>query len=164
MPAFTSPHLHVVRTDTGWLYATRPNATAVVAVLAINEDREVLLVRQHRQPLGTDLLELPAGLVGDDGDPDEAALTAAKRELEEETGHTAKHWTELGRVASSPGLTDEVVTLFLAQGLTRTGDGGGIAGEDITVVRRPLADLPGEGDQPLDAKLLAALTLARRHL
>ena len=134
-------HLHLAKRD-GWEYATRPNATGVVAVVAVTDDGELVLVRQRRPVVGREVLELPAGLVGDDRDAEEPRLAAAKRELEEETGYAASSWRELLTAYPSAGLTDEAVSFFHATGLTRTGAGGGVGNEDIAVERVPLADLP----------------------
>ena len=122
----------------------------------------VILVEQYRVPIGRRCLELPAGLVGDET-AGEALEVAAARELEEETGYRAARIERLGEFYSSPGLTNEMFTLVRATGLTRTGDGGGEAGEDITVLHVPISDLPrfvaekrvaGVG---IDAKLLLLL-------
>ena len=72
---------------------------------------------------------------------DETLQRAAERELLEETGYIAGKWTQLETVASSAGLTDEVVTFFLAEDLERKTPGGGDASEDIRVHKIPLADV-----------------------
>ncbi len=92
----------------------------------------MLFVEQHRVPVGASVIELPAGLVGDE-DGDEDVLIAANRELDEETGWSAKQLDVLYRGPSSAGLTNEVVTMIRAQQLSRTSAGGGVAGENITV-------------------------------
>ena len=112
-------YLHLAERN-GWEYATRPNATGVVAIVAVTDGGELVLVRQHRPVVGRDVLELPAGLVGDDGDSEESRLTAAKRELEEETGFAASTWRRMLTAYPSAGLTDEAVTFFHATGLTRS--------------------------------------------
>jgi ADP-ribose pyrophosphatase len=71
---------------------------------------------QYRHPLGRRLLELPAGLL--DAGPDESPLEAAQRELLEETGLAADHWSVLVDVAVSPGFTDEALRVFLATGIS----------------------------------------------
>ena len=80
--------LRLVRVD-GWEWAERTNAKGVVCIAALTEDGGLLLIEQHRAPMGTTVVELPAGLVGDDGDPNEHHEIAAARELEEETGYRA---------------------------------------------------------------------------
>ena len=92
---------------------------------------------------GKACLDLPAGLVGDDDSlAGEDAAAAAKRELEEETGYRAARMEVLGEFFSSPGMVSESFTLLRAHGLERVGPGGGTDGEDITVHRVPLAELP----------------------
>ena len=104
------------------------------AVILALDAGHVLLVEQYRVPLGKYCLELPAGLIGDDTE-EEDALTSAKRELEEETGYRAAHWEELGDFYSSPGMLCESFTLVKATGLTKVGEGGGTEHEDIVVHR-----------------------------
>jgi ADP-ribose pyrophosphatase len=87
-----------------------------VAIAAVNDRGEVALVLQYRHPLGRRLLELPAGLL--DAGPDESPLEAAQRELLEETGLAADHWSVLVDVAVSPGFTDEALRVFLATGIS----------------------------------------------
>ena len=74
----------------GWEYRTRSNASAVVVIIAVTDDDRLLLVEQLRRPLEARVIELPAGLVGDTGDPEEDVLEAANRELVEETGFEAE--------------------------------------------------------------------------
>ena len=89
-----------------------------VAVAAVDETRRVAMVYQYRHPLGHRLWELPAGLL--DAAGEEPAVTAA-RELQEEAGLTAEHWSVLADVASSPGFSDETVRIYLARGLRHVG-------------------------------------------
>ena len=153
-------HLEV-RRDRHWEYAARVGDRAAVVIVAI-DDGHLLLVEQQRLPIGRLSLELPAGLVGDEHDG-EAPEEAATRELEEETGYRASGIERLGDFYASPGMTNEMFTLVRATGLVRTGDGGGDAQEDITVLRVSVADVPrliaakraaGVG---IDAKLLLLL-------
>ena len=88
-----------------------------VAVLALDEDQTVYLVRQYRYPIGQLLLELPAGKL--DHGADEDRLLGAKRELSEETGLEASEWTYLGYTLASPGFCTEALHMYLARGLTR---------------------------------------------
>jgi ADP-ribose pyrophosphatase len=82
------------------------------------------------------LWELPAGLLDVEGEP---ALAAAARELTEETGYAAEHWSVLLDVATSPGFTQETVRIFLATGLTDVGRPSSEHEEaDLRVVRVPL--------------------------
>jgi ADP-ribose pyrophosphatase len=105
----------------------------VVVVIPVTDQEEVVFVEQYRVPVGNRVIELPAGLVGDEGDPDEPLATAAERELWEETGYRAGRMVSLGQCPSSAGMTDETLTLFLAEDCRREGPGGGDASEDITV-------------------------------
>jgi ADP-ribose pyrophosphatase len=83
-------------------------------MMAVDDKKRILLVRQYRLPAGKSLWELPAGKL----DEGENALQAAKRELIEETGYRAKKWTKLASFYPSPGYVQEKMTIFLAQDLT----------------------------------------------
>ncbi|MFO6448461.1 NUDIX hydrolase [Erythrobacter sp. NE805] len=129
-----------------WEYVGRARGIRAAAIIALDVDpdgtRHVILVSQYRVPLGRFSLEIPAGLVGDDaGGEGEDALTAAGRELEEETGYRAASLEVLGEFYSSPGMVSEAFTLLKATGLERVGEGGGTEGESITVQRVALRDL-----------------------
>lgn len=123
--------------DGTWEYVSRAAGIQAAVILAV-DDGHVLLVEQYRVPLGRRCLELPAGLVGDE-EAGESVEASAARELEEETGYRAAAIASLGVFHSSPGMVSEGFTLVRATELTRVGDGGGTAGEDITVLRVPLA-------------------------
>jgi ADP-ribose pyrophosphatase len=123
-----------------WEFVSRTRGVSAAVVLAVHEGH-VLLVEQHRAPLGTMCVELPAGLVGDE-EQGEAVEAAAIRELEEETGYRAERMVELGRFHASPGMSSEGFTLLRAERLTKVGEGGGVAGEDIIVHRVPLGEVP----------------------
>jgi ADP-ribose pyrophosphatase len=86
-----------------------------VAVLALDDDGQVLMIRQYRHPVGRLLWEIPAGLRDVAGEP--PAVTA-ERELLEETGYRARDWRVLIDYFSSPGMTDERLRVYLARGLT----------------------------------------------
>ena len=88
-----------------------------VAVLALDGDNTVYLVKQFRYPIQELLLELPAGKL--DHGSEEDALLGAQRELSEETGLEAAEWTYLGYTLASPGFCDEALHMYLARGLTR---------------------------------------------
>jgi ADP-ribose pyrophosphatase len=90
----------------------RHHGSAVM--MAIDEKKRVLLVRQYRLPAGKKLWELPAGKV----DEGEKVLETAKRELIEETGYRAKSWKKLVSYYPSPGFVAEKMTIFAAKDLT----------------------------------------------
>lgn len=123
-----------------WEYVGRARGIKAAVILAI-EDGHVLLVEQYRVPLGANCIELPAGLIGDHDDGEDALISAA-RELEEETGYRAEKLENIGEFFSSPGMVSESFTLFQAHGLTKVSDGGGVDGENITVHRVELNHLP----------------------
>ena len=122
----------------GWEYAYRTNASGVVVLVPVTDAGELVLVEQYRPPVRSRVLELPAGLVGDNGDAGEDFKVAAQRELLEETGFRAAFMEELLDCPSSPGMSDEVFTVFYAGGLERIGPGGGVGNENITVHLVPL--------------------------
>ncbi|MDH4019699.1 MAG: NUDIX hydrolase [Xanthomonadales bacterium] len=121
-----------------WEYAFRTNATGVVVLVPVTDAGELVLVEQYRIPVESRVMELPAGLAGDTGDRDEKLKTAAQRELIEETGYRADVLEELLTSPSTPGMSDEIVTIYYASGLERVGPGGGNGDEDITVHHMPL--------------------------
>jgi ADP-ribose pyrophosphatase len=90
-----------------------------VAMVAIDGDGRVLLVRQWRHAAGRALLEIPAGTLDrDDGGATEDPDVAARRELEEETGFRAARWRKLGEFWTAPGFTTELMHLYLATDLS----------------------------------------------
>jgi 8-oxo-dGTP pyrophosphatase MutT (NUDIX family) len=86
-----------------------------VAIVALDEQDRVLMIRQYRHPVGRLLWEIPAGLRDVDGEP---VCVTAERELLEEAGYRALDWHVLTDYFSSPGMTDERLRVFLARGLT----------------------------------------------
>ena len=125
-----------------WEYVTRPNVTGIVAVLAVTDDRKLILVEQFRPPVNQRVIEIPAGLAGDTASSaTEDLAAAATRELEEETGYRAARMERLTVGVSSAGLTDELITLFRATQLTKVGNGGGDEHEAIQVHEIPLPEV-----------------------
>jgi ADP-ribose pyrophosphatase len=129
-----------------------------VAIVAVDRDEQVLLVRQERPAVGGKVLEIPAGIL-EAGEP---PLDAAKRELREETGLHGGEWVEAASLLSSPGFTDERIHVFVATGLEE-GDSDPDEGEELEVVRVPVAALPGLLPEIEDAKTLAGLLLFLRR-
>lgn len=128
-----------------------------VVVVAVSDEREVLLVRQWRHPVGRVLLEAPAGHV----DPGETPRDAAARELREETGHAARNLTPLPGFWIAPGWATEYMDAYLATGLERSPLPQD-EDEDVELARTPLNDVPRlirEG-AIADAKTIAALLSA----
>ena len=152
----------------GWEYVDRVGATGVVVILAVTDEDELVLVEQHRVPVGASVTELPAGLAGDLPDSrDEDFREAARRELLEETGYAAESIEFLCEGPPSAGLTSEIQTLLRATGLRKTGPGGGDETEDITVhtiALNVLDDWLGEAAQRgclIDPKIYAGLYFLR---
>jgi ADP-ribose pyrophosphatase len=110
-----------------------------VAIVALDGDLNVVLVRQYRHPIGDYVVELPAGLLDVDG---ESALSAARRELFEEAALVAQDWNVLVDLLPSPGMSTEAIRVFLARDLTEVPPGERFVPEHeeitMTVSRRPL--------------------------
>src|SRR5699024_5433789 len=89
---------------------------AASAILPFTEDGKAVFVKQFRKPVNQLFIEIPAGLINsDETDP----LSAAERELEEETGYQADEWKLITSFYSSPGFTDEYLTVYEAQGMKK---------------------------------------------
>jgi len=106
---------HVEGTEQAVDYLVHPGGAAVVALDP--GARHVLLVRQFRRPVGEALWQLPMGF----RDGDEPAEDAARRELAEETGGTAGAWRRVAAIRPSPGTSDELLDVFLAEDVRLTG-------------------------------------------
>jgi len=153
----------------GWEFAERPGIHGIVVLVAVTPQGELLLVEQHREAVGGSVIELPAGLAGDEkGRESESLEEAAARELREETGWEAASWERLSAGPPTSGLSNEVVTLMRARDLVRRDDGGGAGDERIIVHAIPLADVPSwlrgrEASGTLvDPKVWSALWFATR--
>ena len=161
-------HLRFVRRN-GWEFVERKNITGIGLLVAFTERGGVLVVEQWREPVKAKVLELPAGLVGDEGE-DEDPKEAANRELEEETGYRAAEIEELMSGPPSPGVASEIVTVWLARRLTKVGDGGGVGGENILVHEVPAASVLDWLEEKrtegylIDPKTYGVLALANRRL
>jgi ADP-ribose pyrophosphatase len=125
---------------------------AGAAVVAIDADGLVLLVRQFRPAVEAHVLELPAGLV----DPGEQPIECARRELAEETGYTADQLAPLVSCYTSPGFTNELIHIFVASGL-RESIVDADEEEQIELVRMPLEQAI---DQVLQGEISDAKTVA----
>lgn len=86
-----------------------------VVILAVNDRKEIIMVRQYRHATGEILLELPAGK----RDYNESPLVCAQRELEEETGYSAEEWDVLFSFYTSPGFCNELLYFVVARGLIK---------------------------------------------
>jgi ADP-ribose pyrophosphatase len=129
-----------------------------VAVVAVDGEERVVLVRQLREPARRKLLELPAGTL-DEGEEPEAC---ARRELEEETGLTGGRWERGPSFWTTPGFCRELMHVFFAEGVVE-GEQRQEDDEEIELVRVPVADLASRVDELEDAKTLAALLLYLRR-
>lgn len=134
-------HLQVVMRGS-YECVERRGISGIVGIIAVTDEGKLVLVEQYRPPVQARVIELPAGLAGDTRDAaGETLESAARRELLEETGYQAREMVQVARGAASAGLSDEIITLLLATGLTKVADGGGDEHEDITVHEAPLEGL-----------------------
>jgi len=150
----------------GWAFVRRPKLTGIVGIVAVTPENELILIEQYRPPLGKNVIEIPAGLAGD-LDAGESLAIAAKRELLEETGYRAGKVKKVAEGTSSAGLTDEVITLFVATGLKRVADPPRDESEQITLHLVPLDEVESfcakaqrKGKQ-VDLKVYSALHFAK---
>jgi ADP-ribose pyrophosphatase len=129
-----------------------------VAIVAVDREQQLWLVRQLRESARKKLVELPAGAC----EPGEAPLDAARRELREECGLTGGVWVELGAFWTTPGFCREHMVVFLAEDV-EAGEADLDDDEEVEVVRRALADVDALIGELEDAKTLAGLLLFRHH-
>jgi ADP-ribose pyrophosphatase len=156
-----------LRVDTVELSSGRKTKREIVehagctAIVAIDSESNVLLVRQYRKAVERTLLEIPAGGI----ERGETPLDGARRELEEETGFSAEKWEELSFFYTSPGFTTEYIHLYLATDLKpvkRAADDD----ENIELVRVPLKKAPEliTSREVCDAKSIAGLLMVLRKV
>lgn len=155
--------VRLVRKD-GWEFVEHDGIRGIVVMVAVTEDRCLLLVEQYRTPLQGRVIELPAGLVGDQpGDRDESYAAAARRELIEETGYEPESVYRLTMGPYSPARSNAHYAFFRATGLRQVGEGGGDDSEDIVVHKVPLATVEAWLEQQaaagtmIDPKIYAGL-------
>jgi ADP-ribose pyrophosphatase len=125
-----------------------------VAIVAVDREGMLTLVRQRREAVRATLLELPAGTI----EEGEAPLDCARRELEEETGLIGGSWHEVATFYTTPGFCRERMYLFFAEGLER-GEASPENDEDLEVVRWPKGEIAANVAGIEDAKTLAGLLL-----
>jgi len=131
-----------------------------VAVIAVDENDNILLVNQFRKAVERELLEIPAGGIDRDEDPE----AAVRREMQEETGYLPKKLESLGGFYSAPGYCSEYLYLYLATDLVPSQ----LYAEDtesIKVVRVPIGEVSGllEAGRLCDAKSIAGLLTFLEH-
>jgi len=149
-----------------WEAIERVNIGGIVVMVAVTPANTVLLERQFRPPLGRDVLELPAGLV----DPGEAMESAARRELIEETGWSARELRFLVEGPMSTGASAEIIRTYLCTGLEHVGKTGGDDNEIIEVIEVPIRRVneylvnAQAGGVLVDLKVFGLVELARRTL
>ena len=127
-----------------------------VAIVAMDTDDNVLLVKQFRKPVEKELLEIPAGGI----DPGEDPVTTVRREMQEETGYLPQKVERLGGFYSAPGFSTEYLHLYLATDLTPSQ----LYAEDtesIKLVRVPISQIPAliASGKICDAKSIAGLLI-----
>ncbi len=153
-------------TQRDWEAVERVGCDGIVGIVPFTEEGEVVMIRQFRPPINGHVVELPAGLC----DPGERMEDAAQRELIEETGYSAGELRLLTEGPLSSGLSSELLTVFVATGLTFVGIGRRDETEHIEVLKVPLDRLISElalrrkaGDY-IDIKLYGLIDLAKRSL
>ena len=144
-----------------WEFAERTHPQMPVGIIAVTDDKKLLLIEQFRIPVQSNVIEIPAGLVGDK-DASEPFELAAQRELLEETGYTAQHIQQLAIGPSTAGMCSEMSRLVLATGVKKEGPAHGDGDEQITLHEIPSAQVAAylrkrnaEGT-PIDWKVYAA--------
>ena len=159
-------HLRLMRRGR-WEYVERRRGVAGVTILAVNDRGELILTEQYRPSVRANVIDLPAGLAGDDeGAEDEELAAAAARELLEETGYQAREMRPLPDGPAAVGISNEFVYFFRAVDPVKVGPGGGDAGENITVHEAPLNRIhewlsqKEKAGNPIDLKVHTGLYFA----
>lgn len=133
-----------------------------VCVIPVTDDGKVIIERQFRYPINSVITEIPAGKLDS---PQEDRLSAAKRELMEETGYAADEWIDMGIYYPAAAYSDEKITMYLAKGLHK-GEQKLDADEFLNVEEVPLADLVEEvmSGKITDGKTQVTVLKAAKHL
>ena len=122
-----------------WEYVERSNCSAIAIILATTENDKVLFVEQYRVPVGRKVIELPAGLINDQGSKmKESIMSGAQRELLEETGYKANKMKKILEGPVSSGSSGDMVTVFWARDVRKVSKGGGDNLESIIVHAVPI--------------------------
>jgi len=124
-------------TERDWESIERIDCNGIVVIVPLTDDSEFLLTRQFRPPVNSYVIEFPAGL-NDKGD---TLQEAARRELLEETGYTARDMIYLTEGPMSAGSSGEILTCYLAKGLEFKGIGERDETEEIEVIKTPVREL-----------------------
>ncbi len=132
------------------------------AIVPVDENGMVTMVRQHRAAIGQCTWEIPAGKLDS---PGEDPFSAAKRELEEETGLRAAHWQKLTSIYTTPGFCSERISIYLATGLSQR-DAHPDQGEFLGLYRMPLSEAVGLclSGEIIDGKTVIGLLMAQMAL
>jgi len=163
-------YLKLVKEGT-WEYAERTRGIRAVAIVALTRKGEMIFTEQYRVPCKCRVIDLPAGLVGDEpGCEHEPELEAARRELLEETGFIAETFEKLVCGPTTAGLASERVTFYMAENCDRVASGGGVAGEEIQIHLVPASEALGwmreveKEERQIDVKTwFAAAWMAHRN-
>lgn len=135
-----------------------------VCIIPVFENGDVLVERQFRYPHAKVLLEIPAGKLDS---KEEEPLSAAMRELYEETGYRAKKFTSLGAIFTTPAFVDEVITMYLAEDLYEDSNEQHLDEDEFLTVEKihidTLCDMVMKGEIP-DAKTQVAVLKVKRIL
>jgi len=165
---FEGKHLRLITDTHGYEYIERVATNKAVGIVAVTSDYHLVLIKQHRIPLDQVVIEIPAGLVGDE--QDETVEEAAHRELLEETGYKAGHMQHMGDFTLSPGMSIEIMSVMLATDLERIEEGGGDDNEKIEVITMPLNGAHKwlkqwtNEEQVVDIKVLVGLQIGMFHV